>query len=87
MPDNKYTLDDLVLATLEQKPTDFEAAFDNVITDRIRAAVEDKKIAIAQQMYNYDPNDQEEPEFENDDEYGAGDSELETEEPDYGQES
>lgn len=87
MPDNKYTLDDLVIATLEQKPTDFEAAFDNVITDRIRAAVEDKKIAIAQQMYGYEPEDQEEPEFENDDEYGAGDSELETEEPDYGQES
>ena len=71
MPDNKYTLDDLVIATLEQKPTDFEAAFDNVITDRIRAAVEDKKIAIAQQMYNYEPEDQE----------------LETEEPDDGQES
>ena len=71
MPDNKYTLDDLVIATLEQKPTDFEAAFDNVITDRIRAAVEDKKIAIAQQMYNYEPEEQE----------------LETEEPDDGQES
>ena len=71
MPDNKYTLDDLVIATLEQKPTDFEAAFDNVITDRIRAAVEDKKIAIAQQMYNYEPEDQD----------------LETEEPDDGQES
>ena len=71
MPDNKYSLDDLVIATLEQKPTDFEAAFDNVITDRIRAAVEDKKIAIAQQMYNYEPEEQE----------------LETEEPDDGQES
>ena len=86
MPDNKYTLDDLVIATLEQKPTDFEAAFDNVITDRIRAAVEDKKIAIAQQMYGYEPEEQEEPEFEND-EFDNGDSELETEEPDDGQES
>lgn len=86
MPDNKYTLDDLVVATLEQKPTDFEAAFDNVITDRIRAAVEDKKIAIAQQMYGYEPEEQEEPEFEND-EFDNGDSELETEEPDDGQES
>ena len=86
MPDNKYTLDDLVVATLEQKPTDFEAAFDNVITDRIRAAVEDKKIAIAQQMYGYEPEEQEEPEFENN-EFDDGDSELETEEPDDGQES
>lgn len=86
MTDNKYTLDDLVVATLEQKPTDFEAAFDNVITDRIRAAVEDKKIAIAQQMYGYEPEEQEEPEFENN-EFDDGDSELETEEPDDGQES
>jgi hypothetical protein len=74
MPDNKYNLDDLVIATLEQKPTDFEAAFNDVIVDRIRAAVEDKKIAIAQQMYGYEPEDQEE-------------TDLETEEPDYGQES
>ena len=72
MPDNKYTLDDLVIATLEQKPTDFEAAFDNVITDRIRAAVEDKKIAIAQQMYGYNA---EEPELDN------------SEEEDYGEET
>mgnify|MGYP003334101005 FL=1 len=81
MPDNKYTLDDLVIATLEQKPTDFEAAFDNVITDRIRAAVEDKKIAIAQQMYNYEPEEQEDLDFDTEDQ------ELETEEPDDGQES
>ena len=79
MPDNKYGLDDLVIATLEQKPTDFEAAFDNVITDRIRAAVEDKKIAIAQQMYNYEP--------EEDLDFDTEDQELETEEPDDGQES
>ena len=72
MPDNKYSLDDLVIATLEQKPTDFEAAFDNVITDRIRAAVEDKKIAIAQQMYGYNA---EEPELDN------------SEEEDYGEET
>ena len=79
MPDNKYTLDDLVIATLEQKPTDFEAAFDDVITDRIRSAIEDKKIAIAQQMYNYEP--------EEDLDFDTEDQELETEEPDDGQES
>ena len=79
MPDNKYSLDDLVIATLEQKPTDFEAAFDDVITDRIRSAIEDKKIAIAQQMYNYEP--------EEDLDFDTEDQELETEEPDDGQES
>ena len=79
MPDNKYGLDDLVIATLEQKPTDFEAAFDDVITDRIRSAIEDKKIAIAQQMYNYEP--------EEDLDFDTEDQELETEEPEDGQES
>jgi hypothetical protein len=75
MTDNKYSLDDLVVATLEQKPTDFEAAFNDVIIDRIRSAVEDKKIAIAQQMYNYEPENAAELESDN------------SEEEDYGEES
>jgi hypothetical protein len=53
--DNKYDLTDLVVSAIEQKPLDFETAFNDLIVDRIRSAVEDKKIQIAQQMYNYDP--------------------------------
>lgn len=53
--DNKYDLTDLVVSAMEQKPLDFETAFNDIIIDRIRSAVEDKKIQIAQQMYNYDP--------------------------------
>ena len=53
--DNKYDLTDLVVSAIEQKPLDFETAFNDQIVDRIRSAVEDKKIQIAQQMYNYDP--------------------------------
>lgn len=55
--DNKYDLSDLVVSAIEQKPLDFETAFNDLIVDRIRGAVEDKKIAIAQQMYNYSPED------------------------------
>ncbi|QMP83899.1 MAG: hypothetical protein [Caudoviricetes sp.] len=55
--DNKYDLSDLVVSAIEQKPLDFETAFNDLIVDRIRGAVEDKKIAIAQQMYNYNPED------------------------------
>jgi hypothetical protein len=55
--DNKYDLSDLVVSAIEQKPLDFETAFNDLIIDRIRGAVEDKKIAIAQQMYNYNPED------------------------------
>lgn len=53
--DNKYDLTDLVVSAIEQKPLDFETAFNDIIVDRIRDAVESKKIAIAQQMYGYEP--------------------------------
>ena len=55
MMDNKYDLTDLVVSAIEQKPLDFETAFNDIIVDRIRDAVESKKIAIAQQMYGYEP--------------------------------
>lgn len=74
--DNKYEMNDLVMAALEQKPTDFEAAFNDLIIDRISTAIEDKKIAIAQQMYGYEPEiDTEEPDLDN------------SEEEDYGEET
>lgn len=56
--DNKYDLTDLVVSAIEQKPLDFETAFNDLIVDRIRGAVEQKKIDIAQQMYGYEPEEQ-----------------------------
>lgn len=53
--ENKYDLQDLVVSAIEQKPLEFETAFNDLVIDRIRSAVEDKKVQIAQQMYNYDP--------------------------------
>jgi hypothetical protein len=58
--DNKYDLSDLVVSALEQKPLDFEVAFNELIVDRIRDAVENEKIKIAQQMYGYEPEAEEE---------------------------
>lgn len=60
--DNKPNVSDLVFSALEQKPMDFEAAFNDLVVDRIRDAVEQKKIDIAQQMYGYQP--EAEPEYE-----------------------
>ncbi len=57
MTDNKYDLEDLVVAAADSKPADFESVFDDIITGRIRAAVEDKKVQIAQQLYNYKPGE------------------------------
>lgn len=62
--DNKYGLEDLVVSAIEQKPLEFETAFNDLIIDRIRSAVEDKKVQIAQQMYNYDPEAEETEEEE-----------------------
>lgn len=75
--ENKYELNDLVVAALDQKPMDFEAAFDDLIVDRIRTAVENKKIEIAQQMYDYDS--------ENDDEFGEADFDTDSGEEEDGE--
>jgi hypothetical protein len=73
--DNKYDLTDLVVSAIEQKPLDFEAAFNDLIVDRIRGAVEDRKIAIAKQMYGY-----EEADVGNDDAETEEDSDIEGQE-------
>lgn len=60
-------LQNLVINALEQKPLDFENTFNDLILDKIQNAVQERKIAIAKQMYNYDDLDTEE-ELELDDE-------------------
>jgi hypothetical protein len=59
---NKYDISDLVAAAANQKPLDFEAAFNDLIVDRISNAINDKKISVAQQMYGYNTTNEEESE-------------------------
>lgn len=76
--ENKYGLEDLVTAAVMQQPVEFQNAFDDLVLGRIKSAVEDRKIEIAQTLYNRPPED-----FEtdvNDDEFGAGDIELDNSE-------
>lgn len=61
---NKYDVSDLIVSAIEQKPLDFENAFNDLVVDKIRDAVEQKKIDIAQQMYGYDPEEEEELDVE-----------------------
>jgi len=72
---NKYDLDDLLNSAVAQKPIEFEAAFSDLVIDRIRDAVENKKIEIAQQMYGYEPPEEFETD-DNDNEFGASDEQL-----------
>jgi hypothetical protein len=53
--DNKYGLEDLVSSAVLQKPLEFETAFNDIVLDRIRDAVENKKIEVAKQLYGYEP--------------------------------
>ena len=50
---NKYDTNDLVMSAYNQKPLEFETAFNDLIIDKLQTAINDKKIQIAQQMYNY----------------------------------
>jgi hypothetical protein len=50
--DNKYTLNDLVKFSAEQKPLEFQQAFDDLIIGKIQAAVDNKKLEIAQSIFN-----------------------------------
>jgi hypothetical protein len=59
MSDYKYDMSDLVSAAATQKPLDFEAAFNDLIVDRIATAINDKKISVAQQMYGYTTDNEE----------------------------
>ena len=82
MTDNKYEVADLINYTFEKKPIEFENAFNDVVIDRIRTAVEDKKLEIAQQMYGYEPPEEFDAD-EYDDEFGVDDVEAEDSEEDY----
>ena len=50
--DNKYTLNDLVVFSADQKPLDFRNVFNDLIVDKIQAAVDNRKLEIAQSMFN-----------------------------------
>lgn len=76
--ENKYTVDDMVASAINQKPSEFENSFADIMIDRIRTAVENKKVEIAQQMYGYQP----EPEHESE-EYGDYEEEFPEGENDY----
>lgn len=58
MSDNKYDLTDMVFAAANQKPLDFEAAFNDLIVDRLHTAIENKKIQVAQQMYGFNSEEE-----------------------------
>ena len=50
--DDKYNVNDLISSARDQKPTEFEDAFNSLIVDRLRSAVDTRKQEIATSMFN-----------------------------------
>lgn len=78
MDDNKYTLDDLVISAIQQKPVDFEQAFSELIVDRLHSAVETRKQEIAQNMFATNETDYENDEEQNYEDENDADAEEDT---------
>jgi hypothetical protein len=57
--DNKYTLKDLLMFSAHQQPVDFSQAFDELMVDKLQAAVDARKLEIAQTIFNSAPAEQE----------------------------
>jgi hypothetical protein len=58
----KYDLEDLINSAIMQKPSEFESAFNDLVTDRLRSAIENKKVEIAQTFYSREEDFTEEEE-------------------------
>ena len=58
MAEIQYTLADLIKFSSEQKPIEFGAAFNALIHDKVEAAIDSKKIEVAQAMFNHVSDDE-----------------------------
>lgn len=64
MTEIEYKLSDLINFSSSQKPLDFESVFTSILQDKIQAAVDERKLEVAQTMFRPSLNDSEE-EYEN----------------------
>ena len=64
--ENEVSVQDLISLSYEQKPIEFQNAFDSLLAGRIANAVDNRKMEIAQSMFSDQPpsEDYEESELE-----------------------
>jgi predicted Zn-dependent protease with MMP-like domain len=62
--DNKYGIEDLISNAVDLKPLEFADVFNNLILDRLHTVIDNKKMEVAQQLYGYQPEQQETEESE-----------------------
>ena len=83
MPDNVDTIEDLVKHSLAQDYNKANEVFGNVMTTKLTDVLDQTKMKIAGQIYNDEPEDQDDPledeDFEENDEAEAEEDESEEE--------
>ena len=82
MPDNVDTIEDLVNHSLAQDYNKANEVFGTVMTTKLADVLDQTKVKLAGQIYNGDPEDEEEIEDEEGEDTGAGGEEVEDEEDD-----
>ena len=73
---DNVTVQDLIVHAYEQKPLEFQDTFSNLMASKITAAVDARKIEVAQSMFSDQPSSEE---YESDTE--QEDQEIDQEEP------
>tara|TARA_Y100000992_G_scaffold232125_1_gene163170 strand:+ start:207 stop:530 length:324 start_codon:yes stop_codon:yes gene_type:complete len=82
MPDGVETIEDLVRHSLDQDYNKANKVFGDLMSDKLNTVLDQAKMKIAGQIYNGDPEDEEEIEDEEDienEEEVEGEEEIETE--------
>lgn len=65
--ENKYNISDIINFASQQNPLEVKNAVDALMIDKIHAAIADKKIEVAKQMFGgEEPEEQDEVEFDED---------------------
>ena len=79
--EQEYSVQDLISLSYDQKPIDFQNAFNSIIKDRLADAVSDKKLEMAQTVFTGpdDHLDDDDDNAEIEDEMDLGDDEQEYE--------
>ena len=70
------TVQDLISLSYDQKPIDFQNAFNSLMSDRITNAINDKKIEVAQSMFGSQEEKDTETELEDQDQEEQTDGET-----------
>jgi hypothetical protein len=58
--ENEVSVQDLISLSYEQKPIEFQQAFNDLLSDRIAAAVDARKVEIASSLYSGETDEEEE---------------------------